>query len=163
MIRYKQNKYPVLFLTQGVTAKYPEYNDPRTQNIPIAIQYALSANILGLSIHTEDILRDPSQVQQVLSHGLIAFCWGDDNNNKATIKYLKELGLNGIIYDRIDDHIEDEKTNIFLVEDNDELLSLASNILSPGNGISQNSFAEDGEDGEGDQDSVDTGNGSLGD
>ncbi|CAG7836348.1 unnamed protein product, partial [Allacma fusca] len=123
LIRYKQNKYPVLFLTQGVTVKYPEYNDPRTQNIPIAILYALSANILGLSIHTEDILRDPSQVQQVLSHGLIAFCWGEDNNNKSTIKYLKELGLNGIIYDRIEDHIG-EKTNIFLVEDNEDLLSV---------------------------------------
>ncbi|CAL8143733.1 unnamed protein product [Orchesella dallaii] len=129
MIRLKQNKYPVLFLTQGITSKYPEYNDPRTQNIPIAINYARFAGILGLSVHTEDILRDPSQVQEIINHCLVAFCWGDDNNDAATIKYLKELGLNGIIFDRIEDHIEADKTSIFFTEHQEELLQLAA--MSP--------------------------------
>ena len=60
----------------------------------------------------------------MLSHGLVCFCWGDDNNNKETIKYLKELGLNGIIYDRIEDHITDDKTNIFVMEDSEELFNV---------------------------------------
>lgn len=34
--------------------------------------------------------------------GLIIFCWGDDNNSPETIKYLKGLGLHGIIYDKMD-------------------------------------------------------------
>lgn len=123
MIRLKQNKYPVLFLTQGVTSKYPEYSDPRTLNIPIAINYARFAGILGLSVHTEDILRDPSQVKEITSHGLVAFCWGDDNNNVGTIKYLKELGMDGVIYDRIDDTIE-AKTSVFFVEHQEELLQV---------------------------------------
>jgi glycerophosphocholine phosphodiesterase GPCPD1 len=46
MIRLKQNKYPVLFLTQGVTSKYPEYKDARTRNISVAVHYALFAGIL---------------------------------------------------------------------------------------------------------------------
>lgn len=45
-IRLKQNKYPVMFLTQGVTEKYPMYNDPICQTIPMAIHFAVSANIL---------------------------------------------------------------------------------------------------------------------
>lgn len=35
------------------------------------------------------------------SHGLVVFCWGDDNNNPETIKYLKELGLHAVIYDKL--------------------------------------------------------------
>lgn len=34
--------------------------------------------------------------------GLIMFCWGDDNNSPETIKYLKTLGVHGIIYDKMD-------------------------------------------------------------
>lgn len=36
--------------------------------------------------------------------GLIIFCWGDDNNNTDTIKYLKHLGLHGVIYDKLDQY-----------------------------------------------------------
>lgn len=101
MIRLKQNKYPVVFLTQGVTVKYPTYHDPRCQSIPMAMRHALSADILGINVHTEDILRDPSQVKLVKDAGLIIFCWGDDNNDKETILHLKKLGLHGVIYDKL--------------------------------------------------------------
>lgn len=100
MIRLKQNKYPVVFLTQGVTVKYPTYHDPRCQTIPMAMRHALSADILGINVHTEDILRDPSQVKLVKDAGLIIFCWGDDNNDKETINHLKKLGLHAVIYDK---------------------------------------------------------------
>ncbi len=77
----------------------------------------------GLNMHTEDILRDPSVVKTALSHGLITFCWGDDNNSVATIKYLKELGLNGVIYDRIEEHME-QKQSVFLTDDGEDLLQV---------------------------------------
>ncbi len=65
-----------------------------------------------------------------MEHGLIAFCWGDDNNNAATIRYLKELGLHGVIYDRITDHIpHTEKKSIFLTDHQSEMLQLA--VMSP--------------------------------
>lgn len=45
------------------------------------------------------------------------FCWGDDNADPHTIKYLKDLGLNGVIYDKIYDYQTlDKKESIFLVE-----------------------------------------------
>lgn len=100
MIRLKQNKYPVVFLTQGITSKYPTYHDPRCQTIPMAVRHALAADILGINVHTEDILRDPSQVKFVKDAGLIIFCWGDDNNDKDTIQHLKKLGLHAVIYDK---------------------------------------------------------------
>ncbi|KAK2576031.1 hypothetical protein KPH14_007381 [Odynerus spinipes] len=117
MIRLKQNKYPVVFLTQGITTKYPTYHDPRCQNIPMAIRHALAADILGINVHTEEILRDPSKVKMVKDAGLIIFCWGDDNNDKDTIRHLKKLGLHAVIYDKIDEYNSKEvKESIFLVD-----------------------------------------------
>ncbi|XP_018314848.1 glycerophosphocholine phosphodiesterase GPCPD1 [Mycetomoellerius zeteki] len=140
MIRLKQNKYPVVFLTQGITSKYPTYHDPRCQTIPMAMRHALAADILGINVHTEDILRDPSQVKLVKDTGLIIFCWGDDNNDKDTIQYLKKLGLHAVIYDKIDEYNAKEvKESIFLVdarESQKELIALAHCSQTPQTQIS---------------------------
>lgn len=61
-LRMKQNKFPVLFLTQGETEKYPPYKDPRCWNIKAAVNFCKMAEILGISAHSEDILRDNSYV-----------------------------------------------------------------------------------------------------
>lgn len=45
-VRKKQNKYPILFLTQGVTDLYPELMDIRCQSTKIAMSFAQSENIL---------------------------------------------------------------------------------------------------------------------
>ncbi|XP_041986011.1 glycerophosphocholine phosphodiesterase GPCPD1 isoform X2 [Aricia agestis] len=108
MARNKQNKYPVMFLTVGVTEKYQPYRDPRCLSIPAAVQNAISSDILGIVVHTEDLLRDPTQVKLATDAGLVIFCWGDDNNDKNTIKKLKELGLHAVIYDKLDQYITKE-------------------------------------------------------
>jgi len=129
MIRLKQNKYPVMFLTQGITARYPDYHDPRTHSIPRAVYFAQQSGLLGINVHTEDILRDPTQVVLVQEKGLVLFCWGEDNNDSGTIRYLKNIGLNGIIYDKIEEFSSKEvKESIFLIEAREgqkELLKLA--------------------------------------
>lgn len=45
-VRHKQNKYPILFLTQGISEMYPELMDIRCQSTQIAISFAHSENIL---------------------------------------------------------------------------------------------------------------------
>lgn len=54
-VRHKQNKYPILFLTQGISDRYPEIMDIRCQTTQIAISFAQSENILvsicGTNIH----------------------------------------------------------------------------------------------------------------
>ncbi|KAA0190685.1 hypothetical protein HAZT_HAZT006894, partial [Hyalella azteca] len=91
MLRLKQNRYPVLFLTQGITELWPPYDDYRCQNIRQAVLYATSADIL--------LLRDPDQMKLALQKNLVVFCWGEHNNDRSTIAYLKSLGMHGIIYD----------------------------------------------------------------
>ncbi|XP_018318906.1 glycerophosphocholine phosphodiesterase GPCPD1 [Agrilus planipennis] len=130
MIKLKQNKYPVLFLTQGETTKYPPYMDPRCISIAAAVQQATLMELLGVNVHSEDILRNPSQVNFALQANLVIFCWGDENADKGTIKYLKDLGLHGIIYDKIYEYSSKEvKESIFMVEAREsqkELIQLAA-------------------------------------
>lgn len=57
------------------------------------------------------VFRDINQVNLAKELGLVIFCWGDDNNCKDTIRYLKEKGLHAIIYDKVDLLIDDEKVN----------------------------------------------------
>ncbi|XP_068621611.1 glycerophosphocholine phosphodiesterase GPCPD1-like [Battus philenor] len=143
MVRNKQNKYPVMFLTVGVTNKYQPYRDPRCLTIPAAVQNAVSSDILGIVVHTEDLLRDPTQVKLATDAGLVIFCWGDDNNDKNTIKKLKEMGLHAVIYDKLDQYItKDVKESIFLMEAREsqrELMKLAAVEEQPASGSSTTS------------------------
>ncbi|KAB1262234.1 Glycerophosphocholine phosphodiesterase GPCPD1 [Camelus dromedarius] len=115
MVRQKQNKYPILFLTQGKSDIYPELMDLRSRTTPIAMSFAQFENLLGINAHTEDLLRNPSYVQEAKAKGLVIFCWGDDTNDPENRKKLKEFGVNGLIYDRIYDWMP-EQPNIFQVE-----------------------------------------------
>uniref|UniRef100_A0A2K6KQR9 Glycerophosphocholine phosphodiesterase 1 n=1 Tax=Rhinopithecus bieti TaxID=61621 RepID=A0A2K6KQR9_RHIBE len=115
MVRQKQNKYPILFLTQGKSEIYPELMDLRSRTTPIAMSFAQFENLLGINAHTEDLLRNPSYIQEAKAKGLVIFCWGDDTNDPENRRKLKELGVNGLIYDRIYDWMP-EQPNIFQVE-----------------------------------------------
>ncbi|XP_076872926.1 glycerophosphocholine phosphodiesterase GPCPD1 isoform X2 [Brachyhypopomus gauderio] len=115
MVRRKQNIYPILFLTQGVSDIYPELMDIRCKTTQIAMSFAQSEDILGISAHTEDLLRNMDYIKEAQSKGLVVFCWGDDNNDHDNRQKLREHGINGLIYDRIgEDQID--QPNIFNVE-----------------------------------------------
>uniref|UniRef100_V5GPA3 Glycerophosphocholine phosphodiesterase n=1 Tax=Anoplophora glabripennis TaxID=217634 RepID=V5GPA3_ANOGL len=136
VIRLKQNKYPVMFLTVGESKIYDKYSDPRCWSIKSAAQYAVMIEMLGINVHTEDLLREPSLVKLATNLDLVIFCWGDENADPATIKFLKSLGLHGVIYDKIHEYSGKEvKESIFLVEARDsqkELLKVAAaNAESP--------------------------------
>ncbi|XP_041420265.1 glycerophosphocholine phosphodiesterase GPCPD1 isoform X1 [Xenopus laevis] len=101
MVRLKQNKYPILFLTQGQSDIYPELMDLRSRSTPIAISFAQFENLLGINVHTEDLLMNPNYIQEAKSKGLVVFCWGDDTNDPENRQLMREYGIDGLIYDRI--------------------------------------------------------------
>lgn len=115
MLRLKQNKYPVIFLTQGVTAKWPQYRDPRCHNVTMGTHHAVSASLLGLSVHAEDLLRDDTQVRYIIDAGLQVWCWGTDANDVGNVKRLKQLGLQAVINDRVVEHSA-KNESVFLIE-----------------------------------------------
>ncbi|KAJ8275391.1 hypothetical protein COCON_G00100160 [Conger conger] len=116
MVRRKQNRYPILFLTQGVSMVYPELMDIRCQTTPIAMSFAQSEDILGVSMHTEDLLRNMDTIGEAHAKGLVLFCWGDDNNQHETRHRLREHNIDGLIYDSICDEALDQ-LNIFKMEE----------------------------------------------
>lgn len=116
MVRQKQNKYPILFLTQGVSDVYPELMDIRCQSTQIAMSFAQSENILGISAHAEELLKSMECIRQAQAKGLVVFCWGDDNNQHENRRRLREQGIDGLIYDGIcEEHVE--QPNVFQVEE----------------------------------------------
>uniref|UniRef100_A0A673ZM34 Glycerophosphocholine phosphodiesterase 1 n=1 Tax=Salmo trutta TaxID=8032 RepID=A0A673ZM34_SALTR len=100
MVRQKQNKYPILFLTQGISETYPELMDIRCRTTQIAMSFAQSENILGVSAHTEELLQNLEHIREAQSKGLVVFCWGDLNNDHDNRTKLREQGIDGLIYDR---------------------------------------------------------------
>jgi len=117
MLINKQNRYPVLLLTQGVDSGYDDFLDPRTWSILAAQQFCQMAGIQGISARADDLIRDTKQIQHVKSKNLVLFSWTDHRNDKETVQYLKELGVDGIIYDRMDQNNSKQvKESIFLTE-----------------------------------------------
>ncbi|ESO83899.1 hypothetical protein LOTGIDRAFT_132728 [Lottia gigantea] len=100
LLQRKQNKYPVLFLSNGPTQRYKPYMDIRAQGYDNAMYFALSEGFLGVDLQSEGLLQDLSIIKRVKDSGLILFVWGEDNNDKETIGLLKRHGVQGIIYDR---------------------------------------------------------------
>merc|ERR1712156_1151140 len=121
LIRLKQNRYPVLLLTQGINSKYDDLFGPRTWTIENGSHFVAMAEILGVNAMAEDIQRDPSQVQMVKERGQVIFVWTDDQSDSGTVKYLKELGVDGIIYDRMDvNNSKDAKDSVIICTKEEE-------------------------------------------
>ena len=131
MLVSKQNKFPVLFLTQGETSKYEPYKDPRTQTIKHGAWFAKMAGLLGLSAMGGVVMANPSLVSYVKSLGQVIFCWTDEQNDRETVKCLKDLNVNGVIYDRMDQNNEkDVKESIFYSPDKKSKSSISSGFHS---------------------------------
>lgn len=66
MLRLKQNLYPVMFLSQGISDRYEMFHDPRGDTIENAVFHANTHELLGIVAHTIDLLRDTNQVYNCL-------------------------------------------------------------------------------------------------
>ncbi|XP_067662543.1 putative glycerophosphocholine phosphodiesterase GPCPD1 homolog 2 [Haliotis asinina] len=117
MLQMKQNKYPVLFLSNGPTLKYSPYTDYRAREFDAGIKFALAYGLLGVDFQAEGLLKDLSLIKKTHSMGLVMFVWGDENNSSETINLLRKEGVEGIIYDRIDFYKAD-KGQQFVLGDN---------------------------------------------
>jgi len=107
MLIHKQNRYPVLLLTQGQNSKYPDFRDQRTWSLRQGVLFGEMAGLLGVSAMAEALTRDPTQMQLVKERGQVIFCWTDEDNTKETVLSLKNLGVDGVIYDRMDQNRTD--------------------------------------------------------
>lgn len=114
MVRMKQNMFPVIFLTLGTTNKWPAYEDPRCKNIETAASYSQAFELIGVSVHAEDILKDPSMTRLATDLGQKVFLWGDDINSMERVHLFEAAGVTANIFDRADLIIpKDRSTCVF--------------------------------------------------
>lgn len=96
LLRLKQSKYPVLFLTTGDSKRF---NDPTTKSVKNAIHFALAFGMAGINPNAAYLTE--YLVRYAQDRGLLVYAWGKIESAQ-TIKELRRTGLNGVIYDRID-------------------------------------------------------------
>jgi len=109
MLRIKQNRFPVLFLTNGLTKKWVPYLDFRTKNTKISAIYAKAENFHGVVVHSEELIED-SKLFEFLKNlkkdsNFLVYTWGDDLNEISNRKLFQSSGVDAIIYDRINESI----------------------------------------------------------
>ncbi|KAL4219632.1 hypothetical protein ACF0H5_022204 [Mactra antiquata] len=120
-LRLKQNRWPILFLTEADTTVYPWYKDKRTQCVIMGTEFCIAHGLLGVNVMSEILLRNISLVDYIKQSGLVLFTWGEDNNNTEVIAQMKQYNVGGIIYDRIDHYKIGDKESIFKMEHREKL------------------------------------------
>ncbi|XP_004530586.1 glycerophosphocholine phosphodiesterase GPCPD1 isoform X2 [Ceratitis capitata] len=115
MLRFKQNLFPVMFLTQGQTKKWSPFMDLRTRTVEQAINNAQAFELAGTAPHAEDLLSEEGAqlLQKARNLGQISLVWGDDCNSKERVKYFVEIGATATCYDRTDLYIPEGKERAF--------------------------------------------------
>ncbi|ALC45153.1 CG11619 [Drosophila busckii] len=115
MLRFKQNIFPVMFLTQGETKKWQAFSDLRTRNFVAAVNNAQAFELAGTAPHAEDFLGEngAALLQQARELGQIAVIWGDDCNSRERVQYFTAIGATATCYDRSDLYMPQTKQRAF--------------------------------------------------
>ncbi|XP_014784314.1 glycerophosphocholine phosphodiesterase GPCPD1 isoform X1 [Octopus bimaculoides] len=102
MLHLKQNKYPVLFLTQGINSHWVSYKDARCHTTSTAISFAKAESLTGICAHAEELLKDTELMEMCVRENLSLIAWGNDIENYDNMKVLTDYPLTGLIYNRMD-------------------------------------------------------------
>lgn len=97
MLRLKQTQFPVLFLTTGDSQRFL---DPRTKTVKNGIHFAQAFDLAGINPRSDHITQ--YLVRYAKDRNLLVYSWGNEINSTQAIRELKRIGLNGVIYDKID-------------------------------------------------------------
>ncbi|KAL8602133.1 hypothetical protein ACOMHN_007402 [Nucella lapillus] len=108
MVRLKQNKYPILFLSNGPTQRYTPYKDWRCASFQHGINFAKAEGLLGVNFQAEGLLQDLALIPYIQSLGLVLFVWGEDLNEEHVRKTLRQHKVDAIIFDRIGQNHSDQ-------------------------------------------------------
>lgn len=101
MLRLKQNRFPVIFLNQGMTDKYERYFDVRARSVRNGIYFAQAFDLAGVDIILEYyVMLGKKLVDFINNRGLIARAWGE--LDEGTLSFLKDMDIQCVTYDKID-------------------------------------------------------------
>lgn len=98
MLSLKQPSIPILFLTEGGTAKMA---DVRATSLQSAIRFARSWNLLGIVSAAAPIIEAPRLAQVVKSSGLVCVTYGVENNDPENANIEMDAGVDAVIVDNV--------------------------------------------------------------
>lgn len=113
LLRFKQNMYPVLFLT---SSKENVYADPRTSTVEQSINFAQAFDLAGIVPNAVFFKADPTLVQRAKSQLPLLLLWGSDIKDREAIDWFIQQGPDAVIYDRMDLWLPPSKTGAFEAE-----------------------------------------------
>ncbi|NP_001169348.1 Glycerophosphodiester phosphodiesterase GDPD1, chloroplastic-like [Zea mays] len=104
LIRKLQDKYPVLFLTNGGTQVYA---DPRRNSLEEAVKLCVAGGLQGIVSEVRAILRQPSAVAKIKEANKLSLMTYGQLNNVAEVVYVQHLmGVDGVIVDLVQEIAE---------------------------------------------------------
>ncbi|KAH8413664.1 hypothetical protein KR222_003094, partial [Zaprionus bogoriensis] len=113
LLRFKQNMYPVLFLT---SSKENVFADPRTSTVEQSINFAQAFDLAGIVPNAVFIKADPALVERAKSQLPLILLWGADLKDRESIDWFIQQGPHGVVYDRMDLWLPPNKTSAFEAE-----------------------------------------------
>uniref|UniRef100_A0A0A9DPU0 glycerophosphodiester phosphodiesterase n=1 Tax=Arundo donax TaxID=35708 RepID=A0A0A9DPU0_ARUDO len=100
MMRELQSLYPVLFLTEGGTAKH---NDSRRNSLDEAIRVCLEYGLHGIVSEVRGVFKNPSAVVRAQESNLALLTYGQLNNVWEAVYVQYMMGVNGVIVDLVEE------------------------------------------------------------
>ena len=101
MLRAKQARYPVFFLTSAGTDD--GYADKRCLSIESALMFAKTEHVQGIVSNSTPFLENPELIAAIKREGLILFTWGDKNSDHKAVQFQKMHGVDAVISDNVGD------------------------------------------------------------
>ncbi|CAH8598818.1 unnamed protein product [Schistosoma turkestanicum] len=126
MLQLKQQIYPVFQL--GI---YPDYADTRHTDFEHLFWSALSHQLLGVCLESDRVLNVPGIIELAHAHKLVVLAWGEAVNTPEKRMLLTQLGVDGIIYDYLNENKAKGTLSVFKRERFLELSLPASTPSSP--------------------------------
>ncbi|XP_073812957.1 glycerophosphocholine phosphodiesterase GPCPD1 [Musca autumnalis] len=138
MLRYKQNMYPVMFLS---SSKEANFVDPRSDTIYDSVNNAQAFELAGIVPNAVFIKSNPAWIDVALSQQKKVFLWGADLKDRESVDWFLALNPTGVIYDRMDIYLTANRTSAFEKEkDLPEFFELQCSP-SAGSGSGENATA----------------------
>ncbi|KAJ3258552.1 Glycerophosphocholine phosphodiesterase [Boothiomyces macroporosus] len=100
LLRMKQKKYPVFYLTVAGAQKY---YDVRLNSLADAVQVALDFKLDGVVTYCGPLIDCPALIKKIQNLGLNILSYGGKNNNIEDARIQVNAGINGIIVDNVPD------------------------------------------------------------
>eukprot|EP00760_Papus_ankaliazontas_P008483 PhM_4_TR1383/c0_g1_i1/m.12791/K18695/GPCPD1; glycerophosphocholine phosphodiesterase GPCPD1 len=97
LLRLKQRRYPVMFLTEAGTNL--DYSDARCLSIDAAREFAVTADLLGVVCYTVPLLEKPDFIRTFKESKKWLWTWGKQNNNGMWAAKQYQLGVDAVISD----------------------------------------------------------------